>query len=584
MFRSFKRFIDKSEAQSKLDAINRSQAVIEFSLDGTILWAKENFLATMGYRLEEIVGRHHQIFVAEDYAATEAYQAFWESLGCGQYQAGEFMRLASGGREVWIQASYNPVRDRAGKPFKIVKFASDITAQKLKAAHHAAQIAALDRVQAVIEFALDGTVINANENFLATVGYSLDDIAGKHHSMFCDPAYVASRDYALFWDELKAGKFVAGEFRRIGKDGREVWIQASYNPILDPAGKPIRVIKFATNITERKRAEVIIEHLTASLERMARGDLRGRIEQSFTGRYEALRLAYNGTLDRLVDVVSRLQATSRTVKNATGELLSGASDLSERTTRQAATIEETSAAMEQLAGAVASSATDARSAAEKTRTLSASATEGGKIMEEVNEAMERITSSSARISSIIGLIDDIAFQTNLLALNASVEAARAGEAGKGFAVVAIEVRRLAQSAAQASAEVKALIEASAAEVASGTRLVEQAAGRLLEILGGAKESSAIVEAIAKAAAEQSAAIDEVNAAVRQLDEMTQHNAALAEQTNAAVEQTEGQAGELDRIVDVLVLADPSRSLRPGYLRPVLKTQTNAAIDPVWAEF
>lgn len=237
---------------------------------------------------------------------------------------------------------------------------------------------------------------------------------------------------------------MADEFKRVGKGGKEVWIQASYNPILDPDGRPIKVVKFATDITERKRDEAIIDHLTASLQRMAQGDLSGRIEEAFTGRYEQLRQAYNATLDTLVEIVSRLQQTSRTVKTATSELLSGANDLSERTTRQAATIEETSAAMEQLSGAVTASSGDARNAAENAKALSAAASDGGAVMQQANEAMQKISASSAKFSNIIGMIDDIAFQTNLLALNASVEAARAGEAGKGFAVVAIEVRRLAQ--------------------------------------------------------------------------------------------------------------------------------------------
>jgi len=566
----------------------RSQAVIEFALDGTILAANENFLATLGYELSEITGKHHRMFVDPAYAQSADYQKFWQELAQGKFQSAEFKRITKDGRDIWIQASYNPMFDRHGKPVKVIKFATDITAQKNRAADDAAKIEAISRVQAVIEFNLDGTVRQANENFLNTVGYRLDEIVGQHHRMFCDPAMVRSVEYSQFWDRLRAGQYVAAEFQRFGKGGREIWIQASYNPVMDAQGRPVKVVKFATDITERKRAEGIIAQLTQSLAMMAEGDLTGRIDTVFTGQYEELRGAFNQSLERLFGIVTSLKSASRSLKTATGEILSGANDLAERTTRQAATIEETSASVEQLTGAVQENAKRAASASGKAQAVAKDADNGGKVMGEANAAMGAIEASSAKISNIIGLIDDIAFQTNLLALNASVEAARAGDAGKGFAVVAVEVRRLAQSAAQASADVKALIEASANEVRGGARLVGQAAEKLRDIVAGAQESSQLIDSIALANQQQSAALGDISSAVRQMDEMTQHNAALVEETNAAIEQTEAQASALDEIAEVFKLGEgaiiapaAARGARP---RVVARVQGNAAIAKEWSEF
>jgi methyl-accepting chemotaxis protein len=256
--------LQTAEFEGKVRAIERAQAVIEFDLDGTVITANENFLRTFGYGLDEIVGRHHRIFCEPDYVESPEYAQFWRKLGRGEYDAGEFKRLAKGGREIWLQASYNPIFDMDGKPVKIVKFAADVTAVKLQTAEFEGKVRAIDRAQAVIEFELDGTVITANENFLRIFGYSLDEIVGKHHRIFCDPGHAESPEYAQFWQRLGRGEYDADEFKRISKNGAEIWLQASYNPIFDMEGRPLKVVKFASNITAevQRRSLALLEMST----------------------------------------------------------------------------------------------------------------------------------------------------------------------------------------------------------------------------------------------------------------------------------------------------------------------------------
>ncbi len=247
------------------NAINRVQAVIEFDLEGRVLDANANFLDLMGYALTEIQGKHHRIFCPADYAEGDSYREFWRSLSHGEFRSGEFKRVTKGGETIWMQASYNPVFDVGGEVVKVVKFATDVTASKLRDADFAGKIAAIDRAQAVIEFDREGHVLAANENFLGLLGYTLREAAGKHHRIFCDPEYVRSREYCEFWTTLARGQYHSGRFRRVGKFGQEIWIQATYNPVFDADGQIAKVVKFAMDITDQVHREQDIVKKAAAM-------------------------------------------------------------------------------------------------------------------------------------------------------------------------------------------------------------------------------------------------------------------------------------------------------------------------------
>ncbi len=566
-----------------VDGLWGAQPVAEYSPDRKLLDANPMFLEVCGYSLDEVRGKSHDVFVDAATLESADYKAMWDTVLAGESRSGEYPRLAKGGEEIYLHAGYVPVRDRRGKVVRVVEVAFNITRQLKSRFDAVGRLNAINKAQAIAEFSLDGIVLTANENFCRAMGYSLDEIVGKHHRIFVDPVYANGDEYREGWARLRRGEPSAGEYRRIGKGGREIWLQASYNPIFDAHGKPYKVVKYATDATEATARKNAVKSLGTHLTRLAKGDLTAVIDEVFVGDLEKLRLAYNASVATMRDVVVRLRGASASLKTATGEILSGANDLADRTSKQTAAVEQTSAALEQLSTTVDENATRATSASGKARAVSQTASEANGVMGEANDAMERISASSTKISNIIGLIDDIAFQTNLLALNASVEAARAGDAGKGFAVVAVEVRRLAQSAAGASADVKALIEQSSTEVSVGSRKVAEATVKVTSMLEGIHENGVLIEEISRATTDQSTAIAELTGAVKQVDEMTQHNAALVQQTNAAIEQTENQAVELDRIVDVFVVdgaashdQHPPTVARTARPQPARSLQTKAA--------
>ncbi|MEC4889538.1 MAG: methyl-accepting chemotaxis protein [Nitrospira sp.] len=542
-----------AEFEGKLNAINKTQAAIEFSLDGTVITANDNFLNCLGYTLNEIQGQHHRMFCDPAYTSTGEYAAFWQKLNRGEFDAGVYRRIGKGGKEVWIQASYNPIVDAKGKVYKVVKFATDITADKNRNAEFEGKLNAINKAQAAIEFSLDGTVITANDNFLNCLGYTLNEVKGQHHRMFCDPAYTSTGEYAAFWQKLNRGEFDAGVYRRIGKGGKEIWIQASYNPIVDAKGKVYKVVKFATDITAQKKAQAELEACMAeaqqSLGALAQGDLTQQMSGTYQGELERIKTSINTALNNLTHTMITVREAVEAVTAGSEQISKGSEDLSQRTSEQASSLEETSASMEEMTSTVKQNADNAKQANQLAIAARDTADKGGAVTTKAIEAMGAINQSSKKIADIITVIDEIAFQTNLLALNAAVEAARAGEHGRGFAVVAAEVRNLAQRSATAAKEIKGLINESIQRVTDGSELVDQSGKTLEEIVSSVKRVTDIIAEITAASQEQASGIDQVNKAIMQMDETTQQNAALVEETTSASQSMKAQAQELMRQVE-----------------------------------
>ncbi|WP_138760258.1 methyl-accepting chemotaxis protein [Modestobacter altitudinis] len=551
-----------AEARGKVAAIERAQAVVEFDLTGRIITANQNFVDTMGHPLAEIRGKHHRMFCDAALAASDEYAEFWQRLAQGHVEAGEFKRRDREGREVWLQATYNPILDDSGRVVKVVKFATDITRAKRQNAEFTGKVTAIERAQAVIEFDLDGTILAANQNFLDALGYTLSEVLGKHHRIFCDPVYTTTPEYREFWEKLSSGDFHTGEYRRVAKNGQDVWIQATYNPILDDAGRPFKVVKFASDVTRAKlrnaeiearvnavdRAQAVIEFdldgnvLTANdnfLRTMgySRREIVGHHHSEFcddayirspeyrdfwlklgAGEVLAGRFHRKGKYGRDVHI----QATYNPILDLNGtpfKVVKFAYDVTaevEREQRIALGTKDMTASVQNLSVSIEDIARSSQTATGLAAETQDNARQGVEALRASLEAIALIQKSSNSITEIVRVMGEIANQTNLLAFNASIEAARAGEHGVGFSIVAGEVRKLAERSFEASQQIGKLIDESAERVAQGSEVSKRAENAFERIVSSVTRTNETILSISESTQLQQAASREVDELISQL--------------------------------------------------------------------
>lgn len=571
----------QQELEGQMNAINASTAYIEFNPDGTVIKANDLFLSTTKYEISEIEGKHHRIFCDASYTRSSEYEQFWNKLRRGESQVGEFRRFAKDGSEVWLQANYTPVKDEKGNVVKVIKLANDITQQKLKNLDYEGQLAAIGKSNAVIEFNMDGTVITANQNFLKTVGYSLDEVKGKHHRIFVSPEYGRSTEYRNFWETLNRGEFFVGTYTRVNKHGDEVFIQASYNPILDSNGKPFKVVKFALDMTE------IIRVIKA----MANGDLSQRCDTRVDNG--GLTVEINKALENLNSVMNNISQGSEVVAKSSDLLLKKVEDMKRNTT-------EVAAAIAQMAKGAQDQAQRTDESSKLVNHVMASANEMEKKANVINKAAERglessnqgmktvkvlvenmggikesasqtsqsisiLTKRTEEIGRTLNVITDIASQTNLLALNAAIEAARAGDAGRGFAVVAEEIRKLAEDSRKSAVEIEKIIgdvqkdtnaatkaiDAMEASVKEGNKSSVEAEKIFQEIASSSEETFGASKEIQVATVTQKDSINSVVKNIEQIVVVSEETAAGTQQVASSSQQMNNGMFEIAKAGDEL---------------------------------
>lgn len=542
-----------SELMDIMNAIDGSFATIEFDLFGNILTANSNFLKTVGYSLNEIQGKHHSIFVDPEYKKSNDYINFWKKLAQGEVFSGRFLRINKAKEEVWIEATYASIKDKSGSPYKVVKLATNISAQVHKELESKAKLRSIDKSYAVIEFETDGKIISANKNFCDALGYTEDEIIGKHHHIFVDKKYANSNEYKNFWLELSESQDHVGVFSRITKEGKEIWIQAAYIPVKKPGKKPHKVIKIASDITQQKMHEIhlslMVEEAGEVLQDVSKGDLTNDVKGEYKNELHKLKTHLNNSIQTLSSAMNEIKTSVKSVSESEKEVTALSQSLSQRTEKSTQSIQHTNSVMTKTQEQVKTTQIKVDEARRSTVEQQNLIDTGTQLMSQSLTAMEQIKGSSEEITNIVSLIDGIAFQTNLLALNAAVEAARAGEHGRGFAVVAGEVRNLAQKSADAAKDIKTLISQAVEQSQTGVEVVEKLSENLNSIRKKSTEVNDVIESVGELAKAQSDSINRISDEVSNIDNATQENVGFVEKVSLTADDLTKKSQAVINIVE-----------------------------------